>query len=106
MQSTAATDLQVPSLQWVGGHQVQDLLSLTNYASLSIQDRWNLIDRIDQKQDQYQQWLAKMPAHGTETEQVKETLVQLKAKRLDIYLSIKPAFAGKIHRANQNPLCA
>ncbi|WP_375445784.1 hypothetical protein [uncultured Fibrella sp.] len=96
-------DAQLPPLQWVGGHQVQDLLNLVNYATLSLRDRWSLIDRIDQKQDQYQKWLTKMPTQGTEYETVKNTLVQLKAKRLEIYLTIKPAFAGKIHRASQHP---
>lgn len=104
MSYSAPFDAQVPPLQWIGGHDVHHLISLTGYESLPLRDRWSLIDRIEQQQDKYQGWLTKMPATGAKTEQVRSILQSLKAKRVAIYLTIRPEHKGKIQRANQTSL--
>lgn len=93
----------VPPLQWVGGHQAQHLLAVTGFEQMNLRERWQLIDQIDQKQDQYQRWLAHLPRHSPVREHVRTTLLQLSAKRLAIFLTIRPQYADKIHRASQLP---
>ncbi len=95
-------DPQVPPLQWVGGWQTPHLLTAP-FEHLPVQERQYLIDRIEQKQDQYQTWLSKLPPKSLPAEQVKQILIDLKNRRLQIFLSIRPAFADKIKRASQTP---
>ena len=88
---------------WVGGHTVQQLIALTDYEQFSVRERRAIIERIEAKQDQYQRWLCSLrhsPQRTEEIQQIKATLVALKAKKLEIYTSLQPAFKGLIHRAS------
>ena len=73
---------------------IPQLLALDGYEKLPLKERWHVIDEIDQQFDHLQRCQQVLRQQGTGYSTLEEEIVQLRTKRVLVWLSFTKASGG------------